>query len=115
MGNMPEPRKQYDAIIGDRKVPVFAATETQIAFLARFSRRADIAFKANKMEVAMQSIADILDLLDSLVVNQDDREYLTGRMMIGDLEAEEFIDAYANAIPESGEAPTPRVTRGRAK
>jgi hypothetical protein len=113
---MPDPRKQYDATIGDRKVPVFAATETQIAFLARFTRRADIAFKANKMEAAMQSIADILDLLDSLIVDPDDREYLTGRMMTGELEAEEFINAYANAIPESGETPTPpRVTRGRAK
>lgn len=116
MGNMPEPRKKYTAKIASREVLVYAPTETQLAFLARFSRRADAALKASKYEAAMRSIADILDLFDSLIVGPEDQEYLAGLMMTGQLDAEEFINAYTEALPESEETkPAPRVTRGRAK
>jgi hypothetical protein len=115
---MTDTRTPYPATIGGREIYVLEATETQIAFMGRFQKRAQKAMDNGDAVAAVYSIADILDVLDSLIVNDEDREFLAGKMMVGELGAEDFVNAWREALPTGEKAPAtgpkPRVTRGKA-
>lgn len=113
---MSEDRKTYPALLADRTVEVYEATETQLAFIGRFAKKVNLAANAGQTEEAVYAMASILDILDSLVVKDEDREFLGQLMMTGKLEASDFIEAWRDAIPvKKATTPPPRVSRGKAR
>ena len=110
-----EKRNIHTAKVAGREVPVYEATPTQIAFIGRFTKRAAKALEVDDVQAAMYSIGDVLDILDSLVVNPADRDELSKLMITGALEADEFINAWSEAMPAPAPAtgPTSKVTRGK--
>lgn len=113
---MPETRETYPAELADRTVDVYEATETQLALIGRFTKKAKMAASAGEVEEAVYAMASILDILDSLVVKDEDREYLVNLMMLGKLEASDFIEAWREAVPtKNAPTPPPRASRGKTR
>lgn len=118
---MAEARKVYTAEIKDLQVPFHAPTDTQLAFIGRAAVRADRAQKKEDYRTAIMAVADMLDIVDSLFVEESDREAVAELMRNGKLEVEELMGAIeyarlnANAGAPSAGPAKPRVRRGAAR
>lgn len=114
---MPETKKRtiFKATVAGREVPVYEATHTQVAFIGRYTNHATKALEAGDTQAALFAVGDVLDILDSLIVEATDRAHLSKLMMTGELEAQEFIQAWHEAMPDSTpqNGPAPKVTRGK--
>jgi hypothetical protein len=94
-------------------------TETQMMMIARGAVRADRAVKKDDLSTTVIAVSDMLDIVDSLIVEEPDREEIIRRMSMGTLEVGELMAAITDAKPED-ETPVPvttkpRVRRGSAK
>ena len=114
---MPEEVVIHDADIRGRIVKIKEPTETQAILFGRASKRAQIAAKQEKLDEALLSMVEALDIIDYMIVEDDDRDYITELMKQGKIEAHELLDAIGDSIPKSAPktGPAPRVTRGKSR
>ena len=113
---MPE-KPVYLADIADRTIKVRPPTQTQYVLMGRAAKNADTAVKADDFTAAVYSMVEDLDIIDTLIMEDDDRSYLTDLMSKGDLEIEDLLTAIGSAIPkqeQKAKGSATRVTRGRA-
>jgi hypothetical protein len=107
----------YFAMISGRSVKVHRPTETQAALMGRAGIKANRAYLRNDLTGALEAVGDVLDVVEFLIVDESDREWLKGLMIQGQLEVQEVMEAVRVTAgandPES--SPKPRVTRGRAR
>jgi hypothetical protein len=111
-----EARSVYLATIAGRSVKVHRLTETQAAMLGRYAVRAERATRAGALEAAVRDMANILDMLDMLIAEEDDRAWVESLMARGELEVRELLEAVRATVTPPAPATGPAtVTRGRAR
>ena len=110
-----DPTPIYFADIAGRSVRVKRPTETQAALMGRGAIRAERAQLRQDLNEALRAVGSVLDIVESLIWDQGDREFLTGLMASGELEVQEVMEALKEAIVGRGND-TPmtgtQVTRG---
>lgn len=118
---MAQPKQVYTADIKGEKIQFHAPTDTQLAFMGRAAIRADRAQRKELYRETITAVADMLDIVDSLFIEETDREYVAELMLKGQLEIEELMGAIEYArLEAASNAPTngpvkPRVRRGSAR
>jgi hypothetical protein len=86
--------------------------------VARSMARAERAQKTEDINTAVFAIADMLDIVDSLIIDESDRDEFVRLMSIGQLEVSELMTAIHDARQEQQAPPAPakpRVRRGSAR
>lgn len=110
MTNPPDPGKETRLVdVRGKSVVVRMLTDAQYLLLARESRVAQGADTPD--ERRLTSIARVFDILETAIVQEEDREYCIDLAVKGDLTLGDmlgFIDAF---VTEDGEKP--KVRRGR--
>lgn len=106
--------------IASRDIQVKLPTETQLILMGRAAKHGQRAFLKQEIVEGIYNLVDALDIVDSLIVEQDDREFLIGLMSRGELEIDELLNAIKESTPEEEAEAKPikatRVTRAsRAK
>lgn len=99
--------------IQDRQIPIKKLNETQMMLIVREAR----VLKSDRydMERKFQGVAFILDIVETAIVDAEDREWLMGRAGAGDVSFREMLQIaapYENQI--DGEVTVAPVRRGRA-
>lgn len=94
--------------------------ETQMALLGRSSVRAVKAAKKDDREGIVYAVAQMLDIIESAITDDGDRDEIVNLMIRGELEVEELMSVMEKARADADEEEkirdtTPRVHRGRAK
>ena len=94
--------------------------ETQMALLGRSSVRAIKAARKDDREGIVYAVAQMLDIIESAITDDGDRDEILNLMIQGKLEVEELMSVMETARAEADEEEktrdmTPRVHRGRTK
>jgi hypothetical protein len=76
-----------EVIFRDRKVMFQHPSEGQVAVIARAARKAERGGGKN----AVEAIGLILDVIDNMVVDRDDRNWLEDGLVNSELELDDFI------------------------
>lgn len=109
-------RKIFDADIKGVTVKIRELTETQVALLARAASRLQRAADSSNPIGAFDHVGQMLDIIESIIVEQSDKAEISRLMTIGELEVADLIDALSAASePVVKAAAKPRVRRGQAK
>lgn len=109
---MPE-KPIFPAEIAGRTIMVKPPTDTQFILMGRASQKAGVAVKEDRYEDAIYLMAEALDIIDTLIVEDDDRAYLTKLMAKGELEIQDLLEAIGTSAPKQAptNGPATRVTR----
>lgn len=102
-------------VIADRPVRVKQPTETQLILIGRHSKKAEKAGKAEEYKDAVYHMADALDIIDSLIVEDEDREYIIDLMSSGKLEIDALLTFISADRGATKTAPKPRVSRAKTR
>jgi hypothetical protein len=94
--------------VRDRNIVVRQLIDTQLFLLSREARLA--SREDTDPQRRMVAIARIFDILESAVVQEEDREYLMDLTVSGDLELKDLL-GFITAFTDDQEKP--RVRRGR--
>lgn len=97
--------------IKDRDVPIKKLNETQMMLLVREARV--LRSEHQPMERKLRSIAFMLDIVESALVNPDDQEWLMGLAGTGQIEFGEMLKI-ATPFEQAAQAATKPVKRVRA-
>jgi hypothetical protein len=110
MTNPPDPGKQTQIIdVKGRNVVIRELNDAQLVLMAREAR---LATKDDiDIHRRMAAVGRIFDILESCVVQEEDRDYLMDLTVKGSLELKDMMDFIAAFAPE--EVAKPRVRRGR--
>lgn len=103
--------------VNDRDIQMQAPTESQILVIARLMRGAKQVDQDNPEEVSLSimEMSKILDIVDAMIVNPLDRDYLEEQMIKGTLELQSLMDGFQEAVKgEDGEG-NRATRRGAAK
>lgn len=110
------PQEIKVAELPDLVFKVRTPTDTQMMMIARGAARADRARQKEDLSATIFAVSDMLDIIDSLIVEDAAREEIVTRMSTGTLEVGDLMVAITEAQSTNGTAPAPkpRVRRGRA-
>lgn len=108
-------RTILEATVKDVSFKFTVPTETQMVLIARDAARADGFAKGGNYQDAVYAVADALDIIEGLVVEESDRTELIKLMSKGELEVSELMDVITKVATEAAPRPKPRVRRGSAK
>jgi hypothetical protein len=78
--------KPFDVTFGEREITFNPPNEGQSAIIARAVRKANRGGRA-----ALDAIALVLDVIDALVVNPEDRDFLEDGLIDTSIELNDFI------------------------
>lgn len=106
----PEGNGTRDVDIRGRMITVKELTDAQMLLMAREARLAQQP--DTESDRRLTSIARIFDILESVVINDEDREYLMDITVKGQLTLGDML-TFASPEAET-EAEKPKVRRGRA-
>ena len=110
MADSEDPGKETRLVlVKDRNIVVRQLNDAQLLLLGREARLASREDTDQSRWVA--SVGRIFDLLESAVVQEEDREYLMDLTVAGDLELKDLM-GFVTAFADDQEKP--RVRRGRA-
>jgi hypothetical protein len=104
----------FETTLNGLSFKFYEPTETQLALIGRGAVRADKAGKREDYEAAVYAVSDMLDIIDSLIVEESDREELTKMMSTGKLEVGDLMTAMTDKKEVTETTAKPRVRRGRA-
>jgi hypothetical protein len=108
-----------NATILDREISVLLPSGTQLALLAREHGNLRRLMANPGAEGSGQKVAsclrNILNLLDRLIENDEDREFLNDAMMDGNLELDDLVPLLTEALKSEREPQKPAVRRARPK
>lgn len=95
-------------------------TETQMALLGRASLKAIKAARNEDTEGTVYSVATMLDIIESAIMDEGDRDAIVQLMIRGELEVNELMscmqEAKSKYDEENGTSDMkPRVHRGKAR
>lgn len=110
MTNPEDPGKETRIVdVKGRNVVVRQLTDAQYLLLARESR---LAMKESDDSLRrVTAIGRVFDILESVVIQGEDKEYLLDLTVAGDLELKDLM-SFISAFSEE-EEPKPKVRRGR--
>lgn len=108
----PDPGRETQIVdVHGRNVVIKKLIDTQVMLLAREAKilqRDDIG-----MDRKMDGIDRMFAILESVVVQAEDRKYMQDLMTVGDLDLRELI-SFVTSFEVSGDEKPVRVRRGRA-
>lgn len=106
-----------------RRIAFRKPTPGQLVMLMRLVRRAQSSLTAESDDVEVSRVwvnvtVKMLDAIDSLIVEDGDREFLEAKMLAGDIGIDDLRpvlggDVAAEADDDDAAAPTPRKTAKR--
>ena len=107
--------KTRSVTIKGREIDVVAPTDVQFMLMGREAQRVQRALKndtISKEQIPnmLNSMATVLDILETRVVSEEDREYLIDLMKAGDLEIHD-LSPIISAFASEEEAPKKTVVR----
>lgn len=102
----------FSRTIGDREVQFRPPTDAQALVLGRLLRLAEGAGEDEaKLAGTIHQLSKVLDILDSMVVNPGDRNWIEQRILDGDLDMSELMDAFRDEVEEAPNRATKRATK----
>lgn len=112
-----ENRPIYPSVLAGLNVRLYQPTETQLALMGRFALKAQGQAIAKDGMASLHSISKVFDILESLVVEEADKETILDLLGQGKLDLEDVMSALRSTAPElePTNGPVPRVTRGRPR
>lgn len=102
-----------------RDMEVTQVNETQYMLLGREAKRVQALVKDEKVapedvQSVLAAMARVLNILETRVVNEDDREFLVDKMSVGELSIFDVIPIIRAFYDDvEGQPAKPKVTRGR--
>lgn len=109
MTNPDTPPETRDVDVRGRPVTIKQFTDAQVFLLSREARLASRSGTEGPRKV--DAVARVFDILESVLVNEEDREYLMDLTVKGELELKDFL-AFIRDGEEQEQKPA--VRRGRA-
>lgn len=114
------------AVVAGRSIKVKTLNETQQLFMNRDGKRAQRAAKSGEYQAAVTALVNVMEIIDHLIVDEDDRDFVALEIAKGTLEAPELVEAIlqgakaveAEAVPQkrarAKRAAPAKATRGKA-
>jgi hypothetical protein len=110
MTNPEDPGKETRLVdVKGRSIVVRQLNDAQLLLLGREARLA--SRETTNQDRKLSGIARVFDILESAVVQEEDREYLMDLTVAGELELKDMMD-FITAFG-TGEEDKPKVRRGR--
>jgi hypothetical protein len=110
---MTTPKEETRTVdIKGRKVEVHQLTDMQLMFMAREARKLQKMKPDADNGDTILSIGRVLDVLESAVVKQDDKDYLLDLTIAGNLKLNDMMQVLT-VFSDNGEEEKPKVRRGR--
>lgn len=106
---MTQPSQEQFAVFADRKIQLKKMTDLQLMLMARETDKL-----RRGTEDKLGSVAKIMDLLESVVVTEDDREFLMQETIAGRFDLPEALELM-KAVQVDQAQSKPAVRRGRPR
>lgn len=112
---MTEPANETRVInIKGRDIEVQLLKDMQLMFIAREARKLQrLDGDQDSNRTAIMSAGRVLDVLESAIVKEADKEFLIDLMVTGELQFKDMTAVFTAFGDDKEEAPKPRVRRGR--
>lgn len=110
MTNPDTPPETRNVDVKGRPVTIKQFTDAQVFLLSREARLASRSGTEGPRKV--DAVARVFDILESVLVNDEDREYLMDLTVKGELELKDFLAFIGDGDEEQEQKPA--VRRGRA-
>jgi len=85
-------REQWTTTHNGRSIQVWRATDGQMAFLAQQLRNMKKGVRDNNVSDSFNAVGTMMALLDNLIVDPDDKDYLGDLMLQGELSVAEMLE-----------------------
>lgn len=89
---MSNAREQWITTHNGRSIKVWRATDGQMAVMAQQLRNMKKGVRDNNVSESFFAVGTMMALLDKLIVNEDDRDYLGDLLLEGDMNVADLLN-----------------------